>query len=618
MSETGTSPEVLALRSLHAIITSVHEMEDLQGVLQTAAQGVVDVLGFEVAVIDCVDDHGYVEALAVAGDPDAVATMKSRRIPLIEILAEFDIAEPWGLLKFVPHDRLEADAETSWVPDIEPLDVPDAWHPLDALYAPLEGPTGELVGVLSVDVPVNRRRPGPLARQVLEMYAVQAGLAIHHAQERARLNERIRLGAAVRTILETASRELDLRTIIDDSFVPLADGFRCDRLLIRVLDQVDDQGRSGAGHAPGAGATYPPDLLDSMAPRLAELGERLSGVELLALGERIARECWARKTTCVVDELAVPPEDLVGPVDLALLRIMMTGLDATGVMLVPLGSGASCVGYLTLVRAAEGSAWTEAESDAALEVGREMGRVVHRTHLYQRERELVAELQELDRYKGEMIATITHELKNPLTAIRGYVELLSEQGVGGRGMEAIERNVTRLVNLTDDLLLLAKVSDPHRVLVSSPVPLGPLVEEVVDAVGVQAQRKGLRIDVARPERDLVVSGERDELARMMVNIVGNAVKYTPEGGSVTLCLEPVDGRAAFRCSDTGLGISADDLGRLFDEFDRSSNPDAQAQPGSGLGLAIVQRIVERHRAELVVDSELGTGSTFSVLLPLAP
>ena len=110
-------------------------------------------------------------------------------------------------------------------------------------------------------------------------------------------------------------------------------------------------------------------------------------------------------------------------------------------------------------------------------------------------------------------------------------------------------------------------------------------------------------------------GERDELARMMVNIVGNAVKYTPEGGRVSVCLEPVGDRVAFRCTDTGLGIDADDLDRLFDEFDRSSNPTAQAQPGSGLGLAIVRRIVDRHHAELVVDSTLGAGSTFSVLLP---
>ena len=429
VTEAATSREVLALRSLHDVITSVHGMEDLEGVLQTAAQGVVDVLGFEVAVIDCVDDHGFVEALAVAGDPDAVSTMKSRRIPLIEILAEFDIAESWGLLKFVPHDRLEADAETSWVPDIEPLDVPDAWHPLDALYAPLEGPTGELVGVLSVDVPVNRLRPGPLARQVLEMYAVQAGLAIHHAQERARLNERIRLGAAVRTILETASRELDLQTIIDDSFVPLADGFRCDRLLIRVFDHLDDRRPPGEGPAPGAGATYPPSLLDAIGPRLAALGEQLTGPGLLALGERIARDCWTRKTTCAVDALAVPPEDLVSPHDLALLRVADGGArgrrrDAGAARCRRQLRGLPDPGAGTR----RAPPWSEAESDAALEVGREMGRAVHRTHLYQRERELVAELQELDRYKGEMIATITHELKNPLTAIRGHVELLAEQG----------------------------------------------------------------------------------------------------------------------------------------------------------------------------------------------
>ena len=637
MTEAATSREVLALRSLHDVITSVHGMEDLEGVLHTAAQGVVDVLGFEVAVIDCVDDHGFVEALAVAGDPDAVSTMKSRRIPLVEILDEFDIAESWGLLKFVPHDRLEADAATSWVPDIEPLDVPDAWHPLDALYAPLQGPTGELVGVLSVDVPVNRRRPGPLARQVLEMYAVQAGLAIHHAQERARLNERIRLNAAVRTVLETASRELDLHTIIDDSFVPLADGFRCDRLLIRVFDHLDERRSPGDGPAPGTGATYPPSLLDAVGPRLAAAqptgaqptggqpaggqltGGQLTGAGLLELGERVARGCWARKTTSVVDALAAPPEDLVGPDELATLRRLMTALDAHGVMLVPLGAGASCVGYLTLVRGEADAAWSESESDAALEVGREMGRAVHRTHLYQRERELVAELQELDRYKGEMIATITHELKNPLTAIRGHVEILGEQGVGGRGMAAIERNVTRLVNLTDDLLMLAKVSDPHRELVAAPVPLGPVLAEVVEAVAVQAQRKRIGVEVVTPHgagaAGLVAVGERDELVRMMINIVGNAVKYTPEGGRVSICLEPVGDRVAFRCTDTGLGIDSADLARLFDEFDRSSNPTAQAQPGSGLGLAIVRRIVDRHHAELVVDSELGAGSTFSVLLP---
>ena len=91
-------------------------------------------------MINTVDPYGFVEAVAVAGDEDAVRTMKSRRMPLAQFIEEFEIADEWGMLRFVPHDRLPDDAESSWVPDVEPLDVPDAWHPLDALYCPAARP----------------------------------------------------------------------------------------------------------------------------------------------------------------------------------------------------------------------------------------------------------------------------------------------------------------------------------------------------------------------------------------------------------------------------------------------------------------------------------------------
>ena len=136
-----------------------------------------------------------------------------------------------------------------------------------------------------------------------------------------------------------------------------------------------------------------------------------------------------------------------------------------------------------------------------------------------------------------------------------------------------------------------------------------------DALTVQADRKQVRLDRARVAA-LDVWGERAELTRLVMNIVSNAVKYTPSGGCVTLDVYAEDGRVVFSCTDTGLGISAEDRGKLFDEFERSSNPEARAEPGSGLGLAIVHRIAERHGADLVVDSEVGVGSTFRVrLLP---
>ena len=609
MSESGSSSrEVLALRNLHDVITAVHSGQDLEEVLQTAAQGVVDVLGFEVAVIDCVDDHGYVEALAVAGDEDACVTMKSRRIPLTEILAEFDIADEWGRLRFVPHDRLEPDATASWVPDLVPLDTPDAWHPLDALYAPLHGPNGDLLGVLSVDVPIDRRRPSVLGRQVLEMYAVQAGLAIHHAQERARLNERVRLGSAVRAVVETATHELDLAAVMAGAFRPLAAGFRCERVVLQVWpdpgeDRVD-------ASATALTAVHPPPAPGDLTPWPEHEDEALA---MLGITDWVAVRCWDKGRTAVLDPLEEPGEDLVASEDLAAMRSFMDVADVRSAMLVPLGSGPQCLGHVLLLREEHSAAWTEAEGDAALEVGREMGRAVHRAHLYARERELVAELQELDRAKGEMINTITHELKNPLTSIRGYVELLAEDDVAPREVAAIERNVRRLVTLIDDLLLLAKVSDPNREFVPAQVDMASVVDEVCDALAVQADRKGVRIDRSRVQ-PLHAWGERAELTRLVLNIVSNAVKYTPSGGCAILEVASADDRVAFACSDTGLGISSRDKERLFEEFERSSNPDAHAEPGSGLGLAIVHRIAERHGADLVVESEMGVGSTFRVLL----
>ncbi len=609
MTDSGSSSrEVLALRNLHDVITAVHSGQDLEEVLQTAAQGVVDVLGFEVAVIDCVDDHGFVEALAVAGDEDACQTMKARRIPLTEILSEFDIADEWGRLRFVPHDRLEPDATASWVPDMVPLDTPDAWHPLDALYAPLHGPNGDLLGVLSVDVPIDRRRPGVLGRQVLEMYAVQAGLAIHHAQERARLNERVRLASAVRAVVETATHELDLAAVMAGAFQPLAAGFRCERVVLQVWpdpgeDRVD-------ASVTALTAVHPPPAPGDLTPWPDHEDEALA---MLGITDWVAVRCWDKSRTAVLDPLEEPGEDLVSAEDLASMRAFMDVAQVKSAMLVPLGSGPQCLGHVLLLREEHAAAWTEAEGDAALEVGREMGRAVHRAHVYARERELVAELQELDRTKGEMINTITHELKNPLTSIRGHVELMADGKGSPLSVAAIQRNVHRMTTLIDDLLVLAKVSDPHRDFLPGAVSMSSVVDEVCDALSVQAQRKGIRLD-RTGVAPLDAWGERTEITRLVTNIVSNAVKYTPTGGSATLRVHADQGHVVFSCTDTGLGISPEDKLTLFDEFERSSNPDARAESGSGLGLAIVRRIAERHGAELLVDSEVGVGSTFRVLL----
>jgi signal transduction histidine kinase len=172
-----------------------------------------------------------------------------------------------------------------------------------------------------------------------------------------------------------------------------------------------------------------------------------------------------------------------------------------------------------------------------------------------------------------------------------------------------------LQTLVEDMLLHTTIKDPHRPFVPVPVDLSGLVKEVCDSVAIQATRRQQRLDTSGVAPGLRVWGEPDEIARMLTNVVGNAIKYTPDGGDVVLSVQQVADRVVITCGDTGIGIAEADLGTLFEEFDRSSNPVARAVPGTGLGLAIVRRIVDRHGGEISVESTLGEGSTFRVTLP---
>jgi signal transduction histidine kinase len=172
-----------------------------------------------------------------------------------------------------------------------------------------------------------------------------------------------------------------------------------------------------------------------------------------------------------------------------------------------------------------------------------------------------------------------------------------------------------LQRLVEDMLLLTKMKDPHRPFVPVQVDLSGLVKEVSDSLAIQASRRRQTIDTSAVVPGVRVWGDPDEIGRLLTNVLGNAIKYTPDGGAVSLGVGTSDEGAVVTCSDTGIGIAEQDVASLFDEFDRSSNPVAHAVPGTGLGLAIVRRIIDRHRGSIAVESTLGSGSTFRVVLP---
>jgi len=568
--------------------------------LQLIADGVTQVAGFGVAAISVVRDETHMQMVAVAGSEEARRSLEGSRTPIDELMAEIAVADDWGLLKFVPHERLDLeDGQWGWVPDIEPIDDPDAWHPLDLLVAPLVDTEGVLRGMLSMDLPADGRRPGLDQRRMLQVYAEQAGRAVVTALEREALAEQVRLAEAARGVIRNASSHLALEDVLNECQVALAEGFRARGVWVQTFGE--EIRRSGAIYA-----------MNEAAPVL--------GPELEALAEISAKRAWESQRAIVV---STDPDQRPASTGLTakqhrLVVDFLEGIEISTILFVPLGAGRDCVGNLVLTRTVGERSWTETEASAALDVGHDLGRAVLNARTFEREHLLVQELQALDSYKSQLIATVSHELKNPLTAVLGHLEILESVEVAPpvrTSLSAMERGARRLARVADDLLLLARMDDPTNPVHRRAVDLRSVVDDVVDLTAVTASRRDLTVRVEAPDGQVVAMGDPDELDRVLTNLLSNAVKYSPDGGTIVVNLDRTPDEVVLSCSDEGLGISEADQEQLFTEFFRSSNPAAVAQPGTGLGLAIVQRIVRRHGGRIEVDSELGRGSTFRVLLP---
>lgn len=570
--------------------------------LQLIAEGVTQVAGFGVAAISVVRKDGRLQVMAVAGSDAARTELEGRRTPVDRLAREIEKADDWGLLRFVPHERLDSAAgdQWGWVPDIDPIDdAPDAWHPLDLLIAPLYDDDGVLRGTLAIDLPVDGRRPDEAQRAVLNTYAEQAGRAVLLALERDALAEQVRMAEAARRIVRRASAQLSLERIVADSRDALVEGFRAVGMWMQTFDREDHgHGRGTVYTSSGAEVHLTPDLI--------------------RIAESAAQRAWERQQAVVV----APDRDFSEAVTAEQGELILAFLDDLGVaslLFTPLGAGPECLGNLVLTREPGAPEWTETEATAALDIGHDLGRAILNARTFEREHELVEELQELDTYKGQLIATVAHELKNPLTSIMGHLEMLESSpdlsGTARTSLHAMDRGAHRMVRVIEDLLLLSKVGDPDNPIIAVPVDLCRVVEDVLDMTRVSAEQKQLEVTVDLPGAPVLTLGDADELDRVCANLVSNAVKYTPATGAVRIELASLDDEVVLTVCDEGIGISQDDLTRLGTEFFRSSNPEAVALPGTGLGLAIVRRILDRHAGRLEIESELGKGSTFRVLLP---
>src|SRR6185295_15139854 len=230
----------------------------------------------------------------------------------------------------------------------------------------------------------------------------------------------------------------------------------------------------------------------------------------------------------------------------------------------------------------------------------------------------ITQVEAVSRMRRDFIANVSHELKTPLSVVAGFLETLQDMKLEARQrtryLQLMTEQANSMQRLIDDLLTLSTLESEHTVRADTSFAVLPLLLEVsADAKALSAGQHHMVLDVATPA---IVTGNRDELASAFGNLVSNAVRYTPENGTITLGWHVDDeGRGAFSVTDTGIGIAPEHIPRLTERFYRVDRGRSRAGGGTGLGLAIVKHVLLRHQAELDVMSELGQGSTFTMILP---
>ncbi|MDD5311181.1 MAG: ATP-binding protein [Candidatus Omnitrophica bacterium] len=233
----------------------------------------------------------------------------------------------------------------------------------------------------------------------------------------------------------------------------------------------------------------------------------------------------------------------------------------------------------------------------------------------------ITELRRLEKVRQDFVANVSHELRTPLSSIKGYSETL----IGGVPKEEdrkeflgiIQRESDRLAKLIDDLLDLSKIESGKMAMVFMPVEINPVVKRSAGVLEKSARDKSIKVEFNIPEGLPKVMADENRLSQVFLNLLDNAIKYTPEGGSVKISVFPQDKYLQVDVTDTGVGIPESDLPRVFERFYRVDKARSRQLGGTGLGLSIVKHIVQSHGGQVWVKSEPGRGSTFSFTIPKA-
>jgi GAF domain-containing protein len=456
----------------------------------------------------------------------------------------------------------------------------------------------KVIGTIGLDAIDGPRAFTPDEIDLAQTLANQVSLAVENVRLYQETQQRLREVTLLFDTSAAVSKTLDLDTVLQTTAEEIAAALDADGCTIAIWDQEENALVTQLDYStdPGALAPEPPGARYSLEqhPTLSRVLDEQQTVVLQAghLEADAPAAAWLDRR------------------------------NAGSALWVPMVARDKAFGLLELLQAGQARKFTANEIRLCQTLANQAAAAIDNARLYEG-------VRLADQAKSEFIDFVAHELKQPMTAMQGYAKMLT-LGIGGelndtqtQFVDVITSNVDRMGKLVSDLLEISRLEAGRTTLKLEPVNLELVVQETIVNTRTEIEARKHTLEVETPEELPPVMGDRVRLVQILTNLVSNAYKYTPEGGLIRIAVDGQDqpevpaGHLCISVSDTGIGMSPQELLSLEEKFFRADHDLVQQQPGTGLGVSITRNLVTLHGGEFFIESEPGKGSTFVFTLPVA-